>query len=124
MALLDAVATPLEGVENDRDATEVAHPLDGLGERSAALGPGLDADGEQVAVDGRDLNAGDAEQAVLGGELGRPERFLDRVVIGDHDPVEVDLGHVFEEEFDRLPAVVRVLGVDVRVDGDRGRLGH
>ena len=43
-------------------------------------------------MSGRNLDPGDADEAVLGSEIGRSQRFTDLVVVGDDDAVEPDVG--------------------------------
>ena len=111
----NAVTGALEGMRDDCDPAALADALDRLLEGEAGGDVFGDPECEHVARGARDLDAGDADEAVGGCQLGGLQARADRVVVGDRKRVELNGGGLFEQQRNGIAAVVRQRGVTVKL---------
>ena len=93
------------------------HGLDRLLDAAQAGNRRFEVERDDVTLEGRDLDAGHEVEAEAAScpRLARSQRYLEAVVFGDRDDVEVGLRlDVVEDALDGIEAVAGV-GVDMKV---------
>ena len=103
-------------MRDDRDTARAVDPVDRLGEREAGRYGRLDAEPEDVAGGARHLHPADADEPVVGGELGGARARVVLVVVGDGERVEADRGGPLQQRLDGVAAVEGERRVGVELD--------
>jgi hypothetical protein len=106
-------------VGRNTHATLFAHAQQRVDQRSPGGHGTLNPVSQQVSLGGGYLDAGYHADAVARGQIARPQRTLQRVVIRDRDDVQPGPARGFQHRLDRAQAIA-VSGVKVQVSLSHG----